>query len=108
MGRALTLDRLLWNLARITKSALLQGKLAAISRRVNFSKIGLRTNIHDTQRVYLRKLPIGCDSPAYESPEAIAGSLTPSAPVSMRPAKRRSKSPDGDPETEATVKSYQP
>jgi 2-polyprenyl-3-methyl-5-hydroxy-6-metoxy-1,4-benzoquinol methylase len=55
VGRTLTLDRLLWNVGRISRN---QGILAAIesaSRRLRLSDVGLKLNLRDMERVYLRK-----------------------------------------------------
>jgi hypothetical protein len=55
VGRSLTLDRLLWNIGRISKSRVIQSKLESMSRLLRLTEIGLKINLHDMQRVYLKK-----------------------------------------------------
>jgi hypothetical protein len=55
VGRSLTLGRLLWNIGRISKGKLIQSKLESISRLLRLTEIRLKINIHDMQRVYLKK-----------------------------------------------------
>jgi len=55
VGRSLTLDRLLWNVGRISKSTAVQSKLESISRLLRLTEVRLRINLHDMQRVYLKK-----------------------------------------------------
>jgi SAM-dependent methyltransferase len=55
VGRSLTVDRLLWNIGRISKGKAMQSKLESISRLFHLTELRLKVNIHDMQRVYLRK-----------------------------------------------------
>jgi SAM-dependent methyltransferase len=55
VGRSLTLDRLLWNIGRISKVKLIQSKLESISRLLRLTEVKLKINIHDMQRFYLKK-----------------------------------------------------
>lgn len=55
VGRSLTLDRLLWNIGRISKIKVIQSKLESISRLLRLTEVRLKLNIHDMQRVYLKK-----------------------------------------------------
>jgi 2-polyprenyl-3-methyl-5-hydroxy-6-metoxy-1,4-benzoquinol methylase len=55
VGRSLTLDRLLWNIGRISKSKVIQHKLGSISRLLRLTEVRLKINIRDMQRVYLKK-----------------------------------------------------
>jgi 2-polyprenyl-3-methyl-5-hydroxy-6-metoxy-1,4-benzoquinol methylase len=53
VGRSLTLDRLLWNIGRISKIKVIQSKLESISRLLRLTEVRLKHNNHDMQRVYL-------------------------------------------------------
>lgn len=55
VGRSLTLDRLLWNVGRISQCKVIQSKLESISRLLRLTKVRLKINIHDMQRVYFKK-----------------------------------------------------
>ena len=55
VGRSLTLDRLLWNIGRISKGKVIQSKLESISRLLRLAEVRLKINIHDMQRVYFKK-----------------------------------------------------
>jgi SAM-dependent methyltransferase len=55
VGRSLTLDRLLWNIGRISKGKVIQSKLESISRLLRLTEVRLKINIHDMQRVYFKK-----------------------------------------------------
>jgi 2-polyprenyl-3-methyl-5-hydroxy-6-metoxy-1,4-benzoquinol methylase len=53
--RSLTLDRLLYNVGVISKSASIQRMIGVLSRGLFLNKIRLSANVRDMQRVYLRK-----------------------------------------------------
>jgi len=55
VGRSLTLDRLVYNLAVISKSATIQRVAKAVSRRLNFQKVAFTINVRDMQRICVRK-----------------------------------------------------
>jgi SAM-dependent methyltransferase len=55
VGRSLTMDRLLWNIGRISKVKAIQSKLESISRFLRLTEVRLKINIRDMQRVYLKK-----------------------------------------------------
>lgn len=55
VGRSLTLDRLAYNLAVISKIPGARRFLASLSRRLLLHKISLTINVHDMQRLCLRK-----------------------------------------------------
>src|SRR6185312_3466871 len=55
VGRSLTLDRLLWNVGRITKSRMIQAGLQSLSRSLRLTEPRLKLNLRDMERVYLRK-----------------------------------------------------
>lgn len=53
VGRSLTLDRLLWNLAVVAKSESLKARLARVSKRLGLTHRRVRLNARDMQRIYL-------------------------------------------------------
>jgi SAM-dependent methyltransferase len=55
VGRSLTLDRLAYNLAVMSKNAALRAVVGRLSRRLMLHKLRLSINIRDMQRVYLEK-----------------------------------------------------
>ncbi|MHB8815140.1 MAG: class I SAM-dependent methyltransferase [Steroidobacteraceae bacterium] len=55
VGRSLTLDRLLWNVGRMSKNKVVQHKLASMSRMLHLTEASLTINLHDMERVYLEK-----------------------------------------------------
>jgi hypothetical protein len=55
VGRALTLDRLLWNVGRLARGKAIQAALESISRSLRLTQVRLKINIRDMQRVYLKK-----------------------------------------------------
>ena len=55
VGRTLTIDRLLWNVAVIAKSERLKVLAARLSRRLLLTRLRIRLNARDMQRIYLRR-----------------------------------------------------
>ncbi len=55
VGRSLTVDRLLWNLAVIAKSERIKQAMAMLSGRLGLTRLHLRLNARDMQRIYLLK-----------------------------------------------------
>lgn len=55
VGRSLTLERLLWNVAVISKSTKFERFIKDVSPRLYFNKVKLHLNVRDMQRLYLRK-----------------------------------------------------
>ena len=55
VGRSLTADRLLYVFGHISKSKKVQAALYALSQRLGLSKITMKLNVRDMQRLYLRK-----------------------------------------------------
>ena len=58
VGRSLTLDRLVYNLAVISKSEALARVVEPLSRRLMLQKLRLSVNVRDMQRVYLEKTKV--------------------------------------------------
>lgn len=54
VGRTLTLDRLLYNVGLIARSALVQRSLGFVSRRLRLDSTRVYLNLRDMQRVYAR------------------------------------------------------
>ena len=50
VGRSLTLDRLLWNIGRISTGMVIQSKPESISRLLRLTEVRLKINIRDMQR----------------------------------------------------------
>ncbi len=55
VGRSLTLDRMIWNIGVISKSATIKRSLKWISAKLRFNKIWFYLNMKDMQRMYLKK-----------------------------------------------------
>jgi|SRR6266851_2652409 len=55
VGRSLTLDRLLWNLAIMSKSSKIQTNTETVSAKLRLNRIRFRLNLRDMVRVYCRK-----------------------------------------------------
>jgi SAM-dependent methyltransferase len=56
VGRSLTVDRLLWNVGVVSKSARFQTTLTSASRKLGLNKVHLYLNLGDMQRVCVRKV----------------------------------------------------
>jgi SAM-dependent methyltransferase len=54
VGRTLTLDRLAYNVALISKSAALQRLLSGTSKRLRWDRIRVHVNARDMQRIFAR------------------------------------------------------
>lgn len=61
VGRSLTVDRLLWNVAVISKNDRVKKGLSVLSRRLGLYKIHLYINLRDMQRVCVQKVQ-SCDA----------------------------------------------
>lgn len=77
VGRSMTFDRLLFNVGVISKSKAVQQAVQNASRRLGLSRFSMTVNVHDMQRVCLRK-PVTATStpPAGEAPHAARSSST--------------------------------
>jgi 2-polyprenyl-3-methyl-5-hydroxy-6-metoxy-1,4-benzoquinol methylase len=55
VGRSLTLERLAWNVAVMSKSATVKRWMASLSEKLGLSKLAVTINVHDMQRHWIRK-----------------------------------------------------
>jgi SAM-dependent methyltransferase len=55
VGRSLSMERLLWNVGVMSKSRAVQSLLERVSTTFGFNKLNFRLNMHDMQRVIIRK-----------------------------------------------------
>jgi SAM-dependent methyltransferase len=55
VGRSLTMDRLFYNVGVMTKSKQLQSVLSALSKKAHLNQLRMSLNMHDMERIYLRK-----------------------------------------------------
>lgn len=55
VGRTLTLERLLWNVGRVSKSVAVQGAMNWLSSRLGLGKLTFYFNVRDMQRITFRK-----------------------------------------------------
>lgn len=61
VGRSMTLDRLLFNVGVMSKSKSVQQAVAGASKRLDLSRFSMTVNVHDMQRICLRK-PLACET----------------------------------------------